>query len=201
VKKGMIIALLFIVGGVFFIGYGLFEKYKMDKKTEAALQDAVAITERVQDPAEPEEIEKEKPTKPEDFAPAVGEVVGLLHIPRLEAKLPIVEGTDPDELEKGVGHFKGSSYPGELGQIVLSGHRDTVFLRLGELERKDRFTVSLPYGDFEYEIYDVKIVDANDTTIITLQKETEELILTTCYPFTLTGRAPERYILYAKPVS
>ncbi|WP_328589035.1 class D sortase [Sutcliffiella halmapala] len=197
-RKGMVVALLFILVGASFIGYGLYEKWTMDRKTEAALQDAMAITKDNQDKME--SPKKERPTKPEDFNPAIGDVVGVLQIPRFEAQLPIVEGTDPDELEKGVGHFLGSSYPGELGQIVLSGHRDTVFLRLGELELGDKFVVSLPYGDFMYEIYDTKIVDKDDTTIITLQKETEELILTTCYPFTLTGRAPERYIVYAKPV-
>ncbi|MFE7060663.1 class D sortase [Sutcliffiella sp. NPDC057660] len=198
----MILALLFIIGGVSFIGYGLYEKWSLDRKTEAALQDAVALTSRDQEKETAPSSEKERkwPTKPEDWDPAVGDVVGILQIPKFEAQLPIVEGTDPDELEKGVGHYRGASYPGELGQIVFSGHRDTVFLRLGELELGDKFVVSLPYGDYMYEIYETKIVDKDDTSIITLQKEKEELILTTCYPFTLTGRAPERYIVYAKPV-
>ncbi|TYS69957.1 class D sortase [Sutcliffiella horikoshii] len=199
----MIVAFLFMIAGVSVIGYGLFEKWSMDKKTEAALRDAVSITEQtgkagVSDKQEPNK--KERPPKPDDFAPEIGEVVGLLEIPRLDAKLPIVEGTDPAELEKGVGHFKGASFPGEEGQIVFSGHRDTVFLRLGELEVGDRFYVSMPYGDYMYEIYDSKIVDEDDRSVITLQKEKEDLLLTTCYPFTLTGAAPERYILYAKPV-
>ncbi len=198
-KKGMIVALLFIVAGISFIGYGLFEKISMDRKTEAALREAVGIT-KGDVPSRVNPEEKERPVKPEDFAPGIGEVVGVLEIPRLEAKLPIVEGTDPDELEKGVGHFKGASFPGEPGQIVFSGHRDTVFLRLGELEIGDRFFVKMPYGDYMYEIYDSKIVDEDDRTVITLQKEKEDLLLTTCYPFTLTGAAPERYILYAKPV-
>ncbi|MBM7618408.1 sortase A [Bacillus tianshenii] len=201
-RKGMILALLFIVGGVSFIGYGLYEKWTLDRKTEAALQDAVALTSgnKEKEIAPSTEKEREWPEKPEDWDPATGDVVGILQIPRFEAQLPIVEGTDPDELEKGVGHYRGASYPGELGQIVFSGHRDTVFLRLGELELGDKFVVSLPYGDYMYEIYETKIVDDDDTSIITLQKENEELILTTCYPFTLTGRAPERYIVYAKPV-
>ncbi|MGD6831754.1 class D sortase [Sutcliffiella halmapala] len=201
-RKGMILALLFIIGGVSFIGYGLYEKWTLDRKTEAALQDAMALTSgnKEEDIAPSTEKERDWPAKPEDWNPATGDVVGILQIPRFEAQLPIVEGTDPDELEKGVGHYLGASYPGELGQIVFSGHRDTVFLRLGELELGDKFVVSLPYGDYMYEIYETKIVDDDDTSIITLQKEKEELILTTCYPFTLTGRAPERYIVYAKPV-
>ncbi|WP_223701581.1 class D sortase [Sutcliffiella deserti] len=197
----MVLALLLMIGGASFIGYGLYEKVTLDRKTEAALQDAVALTgNNKNQEGQQDNTKKERPTRPEDWNPEHGEVVGVLQIPKFEAQLPIVEGTDPDDLEKGVGHFRGASYPGELGQIVFSGHRDTVFLRLGELELGDKFVVSLSYGDFMYEIYDTKIVDDDDTSIITLQKEKEELILTTCYPFTLTGRAPERYIVYAKPV-
>ncbi|QFT90698.1 Sortase family protein [Bacillus sp. THAF10] len=198
----MFAAIVLIMTGLALIGYGYFEKITMDRKMEAARKDAVAITKQagklgVSEKSNPD---KTRPTKPDDFQPTTGEVVGMLEIPKLEAELPIVEGTDPAELKKGVGHYKGASFPGELGQIVFSGHRDTVFLRLGELEIGDRFFVSMPYGEYMYEIYDTKIVDEDDRTIITLQKEKEDLLLTTCYPFTLTGAAPERYILYAKPV-
>lgn len=68
------------------------------------------------------------------FKPKFGEAAGILEIPKIHAELPIVEGTDADDLEKGVGHYKGSYYPNDNGQIVLSGHRDTVFRRTGELK-------------------------------------------------------------------
>jgi sortase A len=61
--------------------------------------------------------------------------------------------------------------------------------------------MEMPYGSFSYEITDTKIVKSDDTSIITLQHEKEELILTTCYPFSYVGNAPERYIIYAKPKS
>ncbi|MDQ0162908.1 class D sortase [Aeribacillus alveayuensis] len=133
-----------------------------------------------------------------EFMPNEGEAVGILKIPRLQAELPIIEGTDPDDLEKGVGHYKGSFYPDENGQIVLSGHRDTVFRKIGELKIGDELIIELPYGTFSYKMMDTKIVDADDTSIITLQNEYEELIVTTCYPFSYVGNAPERYIIYAK---
>jgi sortase A len=128
----------------------------------------------------------------------MGDTVGLLAIPRIKAELAIVEGTDPDDLEKGVGHYKGSYFPGDKGQIVLSGHRDTVFRKLGELKLGDPLKVNMPYGSFTYEITDTKVVKSDDTSIITLQNKQEELILTTCYPFSYVGNAPKRYIIYAK---
>ena len=127
-----------------------------------------------------------------------GETAGLLVIPRLNAELAIVEGTEPEELEKGVGHYRGSYYPDEGGQIVLSGHRDTVFRGLGQLELGDTLEVQMAYGNYVYKIIDTKIVSADDRSIITLQDKEEELILTTCYPFSYIGDAPDRYIIYAE---
>lgn len=112
-----------------------------------------------------------------------------------------MEGTDADDLEKGVGHYKDSYYPEDNGQIVLSGHRDTVFRRTGELGKGDKLEILVSYGTFTYEITGTKIVDKDDTSIITLQHDREELVLTTCYPFSYVGNAPKRYIIYGQRTS
>lgn len=134
-----------------------------------------------------------------EFKPGQGDLSGMLSIPRLEAELPIFEGTHEDELSQGVGHYNGTAYPLEEDQIVLSGHRDTVFRRMGELEIGDIMTLNLEYGDFDYEIIDMYIVDADDRTVIVPHDE-EVLTVTTCYPFSFVGSAPDRYIIDAKPV-
>ncbi|MGV3464653.1 MAG: class D sortase [Heyndrickxia sp.] len=126
-------------------------------------------------------------------------IIGVLEIPRLDKELPIVEGTSPENLEKGVGHYKSSSLPGNKDQIVLSGHRDTVFQRFGELKKGDTVTVKLKSGTYLFVIDHMKIVDADDRTIIHSTKPKEELVLTTCYPFHYIGNAPKRYIIYAYP--
>lgn len=136
----------------------------------------------------------------DEFSPKIGETVGILTIPRINADLPIIEGTDADELEKGVGHYGSSAYPQEKSQIILSGHRDTVFRRMGELQVGDQFIVKLPYGEFKYEFMDAKIVDADDTSVIKNTYPQEELLLTTCYPFSYLGNAPQRYVITAYPV-
>lgn len=135
-----------------------------------------------------------------NFQPLDGETIGLLEIPKIEGLLPIIEGTDEDELEKGVGHLKSSTYPGQKDQIVLSGHRDTVFRKMGELEVGDSVVLKLTYGTFLYEITDLKIVDEDDRTIIQSTYPREELILSTCFPFTYVGPAPQRYVITALPV-
>lgn len=128
-----------------------------------------------------------------------GDTIGKLLIPRLDEELPIVEGADPDSLLKGVGHMSTTSLPLDNNQTVLSGHRDTVFLGIAsELEVGDIFVVQLPYGDFEYKITDMYIVDADDRTVI-VPHDSETLTVTTCYPFDFIGYAPQRYIMNAEP--
>lgn len=184
------LSFVLIIVGVCFIGYAAWEIFNSNLQTSQSLENAKALVN--DSPDQKVYLDSGK------YNPPTGEAVGVLDIPKLNAELPIVEGTDPDDLEKGVGHYKGSFYPNESGQIVLSGHRDTVFRRAGELEIGDSLQILLPYGEFEYEITHTKIVEADDTSIITLQQETEELLLTTCFPFSYVGNAPQRFIIYAK---
>ncbi|MEC1615056.1 sortase SrtA [Bacillus mojavensis] len=194
------IPLVIIVIGFAITGYGGFKLIDASMKTEQTLKEAKKAAE--QPPAIAGTKKNANQTeKKSSFKPKTGQASGILEIPKINAELPIVEGTDADDLEKGVGHYKGSYYPDENGQIVLSGHRDTVFRRTGELEKGDRLNIILSYGDFTYEIEKTKIVDKDDTSIITLQHEKEELILTTCYPFSYVGNAPKRYIIYGKRIS
>ncbi|SIT74555.1 class D sortase [Edaphobacillus lindanitolerans] len=133
------------------------------------------------------------------YAAKEGEAIGLLKVPKLGKELPIVEGTDPSALSKGVGHLKDSVLPGDSEQILLSGHRDTVFTRFSKLEIGDVFMVEMPYGTFEYVIRETEIVDAQDTTVIRSMGE-EVLVVTTCYPFHALATAKERFVFYAYPV-
>jgi sortase A len=183
--------LFIILIGFIVLGIGVWQIIDVKLQTNASLETAKKLVKaKASSPGETPSY-SESP-------PEFGDAVGILDIPKIKAELAIIEGTDPDDLEKGVGHYKGSYFPGDNGQIVLSGHRDTVFRRLGELKIGDSLNMQMPYGDFTYEITHTKIVKADDTSIITLQNQEEELILTTCYPFRYVGNAPDRYIIYAK---
>ena len=54
-------------------------------------------------------------------------------------------------------------------------------------------------GLFVYQIVDHEIVIADDTTVIDLNRKDEYLTVSTCYPFSYIGAAPDRYVLYAYP--
>lgn len=128
-----------------------------------------------------------------------GDTVGIFYIPRLDREIPIIEGTNEEELSQGVGHYIGTGYPGENKQILLSGHRDTVFRQFGELEDGDELHVKMEHGTFIYEIRDHIIVDADDTTVIDPNRKDEVLTVSTCYPFSFIGDAPDRYVIFAYP--
>jgi sortase A len=132
--------------------------------------------------------------------PKKGEMFGELFIPKLEATLPIYHGTDEDELEKGVGHFAGSVLPGEKDNSVLSGHRDTVFRKLGSVGTGDLLIVSTSAGKFTYKVRKVRIVEADDRTVI-VPKSRATLTVTTCYPFNFIGNATQRYILVSNLIN
>lgn len=132
--------------------------------------------------------------------PTVGEDIGSLTIPALDQTIPIFHGTDEDELKRGIGHFAQSVLPGESDNSVLSGHRDTVFRKLGQLKLQDQLIVKTSAGVFTYEIKEIKIVDQYDKSIITPTDESV-LTVTTCYPFDFIGSAPDRYILIADLIS
>lgn len=178
-----------IIIGIALVGIGGFKAWHQSIDQHQTMKKAKALTTIQKDPVS---FKKWNPIK--------GDTIGIVTIPRLDKKLPIVEGTSPDQLEKGVGHYKTSALPGKGDQIVLSGHRDTVFRHFGELKLGDKVIVTVPYGTFTYKIDHMKVVDKDDRTIIHTTKPREELVLTTCYPFHFVGNAPKRYIIYAYPV-
>jgi len=127
----------------------------------------------------------------------VGALIGSLIIPSLNYELPIYEGTSSKELKKGVGRFITSALPGEIDNCVLSGHRDTVFSKLGELVIGEQIIVKSDLGFFVYEVTETRIVEADDQTVI-VPTDVATLTLTTCYPFEYLGFAPQRYIVSAE---
>src|SRR5690625_521656 len=187
------ISTLFLVAGVIILAYGGFQLYSTHADESKRLNQASEI------------ISDEVVTEVEDVsayhydAIDQGDTVGVLYIPKLDREIPIIEGTDEEELAQGVGHYKGTGYPGENKQILLSGHRDTVFRQFGELENGDEFHIKMKHGTFIYEMRDSIIVDADDRTVIDPTRKDEVLTVSTCYPFSYIGSAPDRYVVYAYP--
>lgn len=202
----MVLSAIILIG-IGTLGYGGFMYFDTQAKAEATtlevtelLENRVEIEPKDDDPFGIMATLEEK-QKFMESGFGHGDGIGMLHIPKLDGELPIVEGVNPDDLMKGVGHYQGTSLPTDNGLIVLSGHRDTVFRGMANLEIGDTMTISMPYGDFEYKVVEMYVTDANDrSAIVPDVYDDEHLIVTTCYPFNFIGNAPNRYIVNAEPM-
>jgi sortase A len=181
------ISLLLLTGGFFFISLAGYEFFKTTSGQNKALESAQKLV----------RLEEAPLMNDASLSVTNDKVMGILSIPTLKEELPIIRGVSEEDLEKGVGYYEGTALPNEGDQIVLSGHRDTVFKRLGELELGDELVVEMPNGTFTYVIEETFVVEADDRTVIRSTAPIEKLTLTTCYPFHFIGDAPQRYIINA----
>jgi sortase A len=131
-----------------------------------------------------------------------GEEVGRLVIPAIEKGFTTYWGTDEDTLSQGVGMYVSqfTTTPDQRRHTVLSGHRDTVFTGLQDVRKGDAVFLEYEGKRYEYAVVSMKVVDADDRTVIVDKKEAT-LTLTTCYPFDFIGSAPERYVIQSELVN
>ncbi len=134
-----------------------------------------------------------------DERPKEGERIGILVIDSIGLKVPIWEGTGDQELDRGVGHHTNSVLPGERDNCVLAGHRNTAFVKAGDIREGDEGRVETREGTFIYQVKKMWVTDENDRTVIVSLKK-PVLRMYTCYPFDAIGRAKKRYVIEAELV-
>ncbi len=125
-------------------------------------------------------------------------------VARLSAKggdveLIVLEGGSGRTLAFGPGHLGISALPGESGNSIIAGHRDTHFRFLQYMEVGELLRVELPNG--RKHIYEVTAVDVVDSRRGSLVLDTDEAMmsLVTCYPFdAMQAGGPMRYVVSAR---
>ncbi|MFA8438406.1 class D sortase [Pueribacillus sp. YX66] len=192
------LGLVFLILGVGIVARYSYEYWQAMKSVNVAGSEANASTVHQQPAFSEADLVDTLGAKP-NFD--IGEGVANLVIPKINTSYEVYWGTDEHTLSKGVGMYvsEWTVPPDGERHTVLSGHRDTVFRPLGELEDGDRLFVSYLGVDYEYEINKIWITHAEDRTVI-VEKEEPTLTLTTCYPFNYIGSAPDRYIIQANLV-
>jgi sortase A len=128
------------------------------------------------------------------YRPKAGSDIGKIIIPSIDLNYPLINGDDDEDLSKGVGHDLGTALPGEKENVVVTGHRDTVFRNLGKVKTGDLITLQTYYGDFKYKVTGTRVVKETDETVI-VKAGKEMLTLYTCYPFEYIGNPKERYVV------
>jgi sortase A len=123
-------------------------------------------------------------------------LLGRIEIPRLGIAAIVREGNDDATLAVAVGHIPGTAQPGERGNVVLAGHRDTFFRALRGIRRRDTIRISTPRRQDDYVVESTEVVGPKETRVLESSRD-GLLTLVTCYPFGFIGRAPKRFIVRA----
>lgn len=73
----------------------------------------------------------------------------------------VVEGVSHEDLKKGPGHYPGTDGPGQVGNMVISGHRTTYgapFNRLDELHPGDPVVIETQTDFYTYRVLGTTVV-------------------------------------------
>jgi len=113
--------------------------------------------------------------------------------------LIVLQGGSGRTLAFGPGHLSASALPGETGNTVIAGHRDTHFRFLRDVETGELIGVESPDGERHvYEVIGADVVDSRRGSLV-LDTDAAMLTLVTCYPFeALDSGGPLRYAVTAR---
>lgn len=131
-----------------------------------------------------------------ESAPPKGSPVGRIKISSIGLMAMIEEGDDGKTLRRAVGHLPGTALPGQVGNVVLAGHRDTFFRSLRNIHKGDEITLTMLSGSYRYRVDFTEVVEPQDTEVLD-HSDDAILTLVTCYPFYFVGPAPKRFIVRA----
>ena len=122
--------------------------------------------------------------------------LGVLDVPSLRLRVPVLEGTDDLTLDRAVGHIRGTASLGGSGNIGVAGHRDGFFRVLKDIHVGDEIDLHSQSGTSRYLVDEIQIVPPADISVLEARAK-PSLTLVTCYPFYFVGSAPSRYIVHA----
>lgn len=130
--------------------------------------------------------------------PATRQMVRL-KIPVIGLSVVVLEGVDSRTLRVGLGHVRGTSWPGQAGNVVIAGHRDTFFRPLRKIQVCDEILLETPDRTYHYQVDSFEVVDPHEVSALKNHGK-DELTLISCYPFFYIGPAPKRFVVHAEPV-
>jgi sortase A len=144
--------------------------------------DATAVLPTPEDP----------PANPYERAPEIRH--GTLEIPAIGLSQPLFEGVSLTAINRGPSHWPGTAMPGELGNVVVAGHRTTYtrpFWDLQALQPGDELIFTMNDGTRHvYALDGIEIVAPTDIHIVE-QRHAHTATLFACHP---RGSARQRIV-------
>lgn len=116
--------------------------------------------------------------------------------------LYVLAGASGRNLAFGPALVLSGAQPGEQGNTIIAGHRDTHFALLQNVVKGQELYLTNTLGNrVTYRVQSMQVVHQSQIDVME-QTSAEELTLITCYPFNqISGGAQLRYVVKAIPVS
>lgn len=116
-------------------------------------------------------------------------LMGSIVIPSIDVDLPIYHGDNESVLSKGAAHLPNSSFPigGKSTHSIISAHTayltQVFFDRLTELKEGDIFYIKILDETYAYKVYEINVIEPEDTSLFGIQEGKEIVSLVTCTPY------------------
>jgi sortase A len=122
--------------------------------------------------------------------------VGSIAIPKLGVDMAMYEGIRLTTLDYGPGHWPGTALPGQVGNVVVGGHRSSkhrVFRDVDQLVAGDEIIFRDANGEHVYVVNRVEIVEPTALWIVD-PTPTATATLFACHP---PGSTAQRIVVFA----
>lgn len=175
-KKFCDILLVMLIIIAIVVGILICNKYIGRQKNEKKLSEIVTAIENI-DVAEAQK--KQEKIKIEGY-----EVEGIIEIPKINIKYPIINETNDAAMKVSITKFWGNKI-NEIGNYTMAGHNNkdgTMFGKTKYLEIGDTIKMTdLSLNTIEYEIFKIYTIDPDDVTCVeSIEPGTREITLITC---------------------
>jgi sortase A len=133
--------------------------------------------------------------------PAAGPIDGVtfeISVPALGYHAMVREGVGANVLYLGPGHYPGTPWPGQPGNVGVAAHNE-YWLSFSRLRVGDRVEIQTQHALYVYEISGSQVVSPTNRTVLAATTD-NRLTLTTCYPIWAGVFATQRLIFTAREI-
>ncbi len=133
------------------------------------------------------------------YADSPEQVIGRITIPALGIDEALQQGMTLTAINRGPSHWPGTAEPGQLGNVVVAGHRTTYsrpFHDLDQLQPGDEVVYTTDRGTFRYAVAGTEIVDPSQVGIADQQVGFTSTLFA-CHP---PGSAAQRIVVHLQLV-
>lgn len=134
--------------------------------------------------------------------PSADEAFGRITCERLGIDCDLIWGDSNYDLSLGACQDDDTALPGSSTPALIGGHRNTVFLNLQYAEVGDIIKITTSYGEYEYTVDKIEIIDVNTFDYGILDKTDYQALIYACYPFKNTSyQKTQRLMCFCKLTS